>query len=252
MLAFVAITLVLASAAVVSAIVDRSGDTVLGLARFWSRAIMRAAGVKLTIQTDRPLDAGQPHVFMANHLSAADIFSLFIAVPFPVRMIAKKSLGRIPFFGWAMHAGRFIFIDRQNPIAARRSIEEAARRIHNGHSVLLFPEGTRSRDGYLGPFKKGGFHLAIASGADIIPVGIRGTREVMRPRSLLIYPGSITVHIGAPISTTGMAHDDRDALLEQVRALIRDMSGQADRPAVADGPDRPAPPASAVNRGSGQ
>jgi 1-acyl-sn-glycerol-3-phosphate acyltransferase len=230
MLAFVAITLVLAVAALFTFLVDRSGDTVLRLARVWSRAIMFAAGVKLTIRTVKPLDPGRPYVFMANHLSASDIFSLFIAVPFPVRMIAKKQLGRIPFFGWAMHAGRFIFIDRQNPIAARRSIEEAARRIRNGHSVLIFPEGTRSRDGLLGPFKKGGVHLAIASGADIVPCGLRGTREVMRRGSLLIYPGAISVEMGAPISTAGLTDDDRDALLERVHVLIREMSGQADRP----------------------
>jgi 1-acyl-sn-glycerol-3-phosphate acyltransferase len=210
---------------------DPSGDTVLRLARVWSRAIMRAAGVKLTIRTVAPLDPQRPYVFIANHLSASDIFSLFIAIPFPVRMIAKKQLGRIPFFGWAMHAGRFIFIDRQNPIAARRSIEEAARRIKNGHSVLLFPEGTRSRDGCLGPFKKGAFHLAIASGADIVPCSLRGTREVMRRGSLLIYPGHITVDVAAPISTVSLTDDDRDALLERVRNQIREMSGQAERPA---------------------
>ena len=231
MLAFVAITLVLAVVAIFSFIKDRSGDTVLRLARVWARAIMFAAGVKLTIRTVSPLDPRRPYVFMANHLSASDIFSLFIAIPFPVRMISKKQLGRIPFFGWAMHAGRFIFIDRQNPIAARRSIEEAARRIHSGQSVMLFPEGTRSRDGRLGPFKKGGFHLAIASGADIVPCGLRGTREVMRRGSLLIYPGAITVDIAAPISTDGLTDDDRDALLERVRAQIREMSGQDDRPA---------------------
>jgi 1-acyl-sn-glycerol-3-phosphate acyltransferase len=237
MLAFVAITLVLAVVAIFSFIADRSGDTVLRLARVWSRAIMRAAGVKLTIHTAQPLDPHRSYVFMANHLSAADIFSLFIAVPFPVRMIAKKQLGRIPFFGWAMHAGRFIFIDRQNPIAARRSIEEAARRIKSGHSVLLFPEGTRSRTGALGPFKKGGFHLAIASAADIVPCGIRGTREVMRRGSLLIYPGAINVEVGAPISTVGMVDDDRDALLERVRALILEMStAPGATPAAANPP----------------
>jgi 1-acyl-sn-glycerol-3-phosphate acyltransferase len=245
MLAFVAITLVLAVAAIFTFIIDPSGDTVLRLARVWSRSIMRAAGVKLTIRTAAALDPRRPYVFMANHLSASDIFSLFIAIPFPVRMIAKKQLGRIPFFGWAMHAGRFIFIDRQNPIAARRSIEEAARRIRNGHSVLIFPEGTRSRDGLLGPFKKGGVHLAIASGADIVPCGLRGTREVMRRGSLLIYPGSITVDVGAPISTAGLTEDDREALLERVHVLIRDMSGQADRPAPEPEPAPSTSPAAA-------
>ena len=222
-LAFVLITLVLATAAIFSFIADRSGDAVLRLARFWSRAILTAAGVKLTVNTHTQLDPRTPYVFMANHASASDIFSLFVAVPFPVRMIAKKQLGRIPFFGWAMHAGRFIFIDRQNPIAARRSIEEAARRIHGGQSVLLFPEGTRTRTGEMGPFKKGGFHLAIASGAMIVPCGIRGSRAVWPKGSPLIHSGAIHVEVGEPISTAGLTDDDRDALLEKVRGQIATM-----------------------------
>jgi 1-acyl-sn-glycerol-3-phosphate acyltransferase len=223
-LAFVVITLVGAVAAMVSLLVDRSGDSVLRLARLWSRCVLASAGVKLTIHTRRPLDPSRPYVFMCNHLSGSDIWSLFVAIPFPVRMIAKKQLGRIPFFGWAMHAGRFIFIDRQNPMAARRSIEEAARRIQAGHSVLIFPEGTRSRDGVLGPFKKGGFHLAIASGAEIVPCGIRGSREVMPRGSALIHPGAISVEVGEPISTQGLTEDDRGALLDRVRAQILDMT----------------------------
>ncbi len=223
-LAFVAITLVLAIAAIVSFIADRSGDAVLRLARVWSRAILRAAGVKLTVNTHTPLDPKTPYVFMANHASASDIFSLFVAIPFPVRMIAKKQLGRIPFFGWAMHAGRFIFIDRQNPIAARRSIDEAARRIQRGHSVLLFPEGTRTRDGNMGPFKKGGFHLAIVSGATIVPCGIRGSRAVWPRGSALIHSGAIHVEVGEPISTAGLTDDDRDALLVRVREQILAMT----------------------------
>jgi len=234
-LVIVVITLVLAAIAVVSPLFDRSGDTVLRLARIWSRMLMRISGVALTVEVAQPLDAGRPYVFMSNHLSAADIPSLYMAVPFPMRMIAKKSLAHIPIFGWAMRAGRFIFINRKNPIAARRSMDEAARRIHAGHSVLLFPEGTRSRDGYLGPFKKGGFHLAIASGAEVVPCGIRGTREVLPPRHPFVRRGAITVRIGAPISTAGLTDDDRDALLERVRAQISKMTGQ---------PPRPEPPAS--------
>lgn len=232
-LTFVLITLVLAIVAIFSFIADRSGDAVLRLARIWSRAILRAAGVKLTVNSLAKLDPKTPYVFMANHASASDIFSLFVAVPFPVRMIAKKQLGRIPFFGWAMHAGRFIFIDRQNPIAARRSIDEAARRIHGGQSVLLFPEGTRTRDGNMGPFKKGGFHLAIASGASIVPCGIRGSRAVWPRGSALIYSGAIHIEIGEPISTAGLTDDDRDALLERVHALILRMTTGASAPTAA-------------------
>ena len=228
-LAFVLITLVLATAAIVTFIADRSGDAVLRLARVWSRAILAAAGVKLTVNVHTRLDPKTPYVFMANHASASDIFSLFVAVPFPVRMIAKKQLGRIPFFGWAMHAGRFIFIDRQNPIAARRSIEEAARRIHSGQSVLLFPEGTRTRDGTMGPFKKGGFHLAIAAGVPIVPVAIRGAYEIMPRKQLYLRPGVVTVEIGAPIPTTGLTTADREALVVRVRAEIAHMTGQPPR-----------------------
>jgi 1-acyl-sn-glycerol-3-phosphate acyltransferase len=226
-LAFVFITLGMALAAMVSAFTDRSGDTVLRLARVWSRGVLAAARVKLIIRTQVPLDPARPYIFMANHLSQADIWALFVAVPFPVRMIAKKQLGRIPFFGWAMHAGRFIFIDRQNPIAARRSLEEAARRIHDGDSVLMFPEGTRSRDGKLGPFKKGGFHLAIASGADIVPCAIRGSREIIPRGSMLIRSGTISVDLGAPIPTAGLTDADRDALLVRVREQILAMTTDA-------------------------
>jgi 1-acyl-sn-glycerol-3-phosphate acyltransferase len=232
-LAFVVITIAGAVAAMASVFVDRSGDSVLRLARLWSRSIMRACGVKLIVHQRAPLDPGRSYVFMANHLSTADIWSLFVAMPFPVRMIAKKQLGSIPLFGWALRAGRFIFIDRKNPVAARRSIDEAARRIASGQSVLIFPEGTRSRDGALGPFKKGGFHLAIASGADIVPVAISGSREIMRRGSMLIHPGTISVELGAPIATGALGDEERRGLSTRVRDEILAMTiGLQSRAAV--------------------
>lgn len=237
-LAFLVLTLAGALAALASFFVDRSGDMVLVLARLWSRLVMGAVGAKLTVHRRSVLDPARPYVFMANHLSAADIWALFVAVPFPVRMIAKKQLGAIPIFGWAMRAGRFIFIDRQNPAAARRSIDEAARRIRAGQSVLIFPEGTRSRDGTLGPFKKGGFHLAIASGAEIVPVGIRGSREIMPRGSMLIHPGPISVELGAPIATEGLDDVQRRALADRVRDQILAMTtaGINTAPEAASGP----------------
>ena len=142
------------------------------------------------------------------------------------RFIAKKQLGRIPLFGWAMRAGRFIFIDRQNAVAARRSIEEAARRIKSGQSVVIYPEGTRTRDGRLGAFKKGGFHLAIDSGADIVPVAIHGSRAPMPRGAMLIRPGKVRLEIGVPLSTAGLGPGDRTALVAQVRARIAEMLGE--------------------------
>jgi len=213
-------TLCGASMAFVCRVFDRSGDRVLDLARWWSRAVLGFAGIKVSVEWRGQLEPGKPYVFMANHLSAVDIWALFVALPVRVRMIAKKQLGRIPIFGWAMWAGRFIFIHRANALAARRSIDEAGRRIRGGDCVLLFPEGTRSRTGEMGPFKKGGFHLAISAGVPIVPVALSGTREAMPAGSLLLRPGRVHVVIGAPVPTAGLTDGDRNRLLEEVRAQV--------------------------------
>jgi 1-acyl-sn-glycerol-3-phosphate acyltransferase len=228
---FVVMTLIGTIAAVASFFWDRSGDSVCWMARVWSRMVLRATGVRMTVHFEEPLDPSRPYVIMANHLSSADIWSLFDAVPFSIRMIAKKQLGSIPLFGWAMRVGRFIFIDRQNPVAARRSIDEAARRIKAGHSVMIFPEGTRSRDGEVAPFKKGGFHLATASGAAIVPVAIVGTREIMPRKSLLMRPGHVFLSFGRPIPTEGLGAEVRRALIERVRGKILEMQAGARRAA---------------------
>jgi 1-acyl-sn-glycerol-3-phosphate acyltransferase len=202
---------------------DGSGDGTMRAARQWSRLITRFAGVRVEVVEQSALTPGQAYVFMSNHMSSLDIWSLFVALPVPVRMLAKKQLAKIPLFGWAMWAGRFIFIDRQNAAAARRSMIEAARRIRGGQPVLLFPEGTRSRDGHMGPFKKGGFRLAIEAGVPIVPVALHGTRAAMPAGSLLLRSGHVRVAIGEPIPTAGLAGEDRDQLLEQVREKIAAM-----------------------------
>src|SRR4029450_1204528 len=154
--------------ALVLGAVDGSGDLVLWLARIWSRVILGVPGVKLDVTMRARLEPDRPYIFMPNHASMVDIWAVFVAIPASFRFIAKKQLAQIPLFGWAMAAGRFIFIDRQHAASARRSVAEAARRIRAGQSVVIFPEGTRTRDGRLLPFKKGGFHLAMDSGADIV------------------------------------------------------------------------------------
>ena len=211
---------------------DSSGERVIDLARIWSRAVLGFAGVKVTVLGAERLPGNQTHVYMANHLSAVDIWALYVALPGRVRMIAKKQLASIPLFGWAMAAGRFIFVDRGNAVAARRSIEEAKRRIRGGQSVLLFPEGTRSRDGRLGAFKKGGFHLAIDAGVPIVPVGLQGTRESMPRGSLLLRAGRVRITFGDPVPTSGLTDADRHALLERVRAAIGAMLSPEMAPAV--------------------
>jgi 1-acyl-sn-glycerol-3-phosphate acyltransferase len=237
---FVAATILGSVLSVVFGFIDGAGNLVFALARLWSRVVLGVPGVKVTITERAPLDRKRPYVFMANHASMVDIWAMFIVLPVPFRFIAKKQLGKIPLFGWAMRAGRFIFIDRQNALAARRSIDEAARRIKAGQSVVIFPEGTRTRDGKLGGFKKGGFHLAIDSGVDIVPVAIRGTRALMPPGSPLIRAGKVEIQLGAPISTAGLGPSDRGRMVTEVHARVAEMLGEP--PAVPG-------PASAENAG---
>ena len=237
LLLFIVATTVGAVLAILSFPFDRSGDTVLKLARWWSWLLLWGAGVDLQVRIEAPLDPGQPYVFTPNHLSTVDIWALFVAIPRPIRFIAKKQLAHIPLFGWAMAAGRFIFIDRKNPAAAKRSINLAVQRIRDGSSVVIFPEGTRSRDGLLAPFKKEGFHLAANAGVKVVPVAIRGAGEVMAPGKLWLRPGPVAIELGAPIDVSpDMTSPERDALVERVRHEIQRRTGQVSRP---EGPPRP-------------
>ena len=227
---FLVATLLGSVGALVLGAVDKSGDLVLALARLWSRVILGVPGVKLEVKMRAPLEPGRPYVFMPNHASMVDIWVVFVAIPASFRFIAKKQLASIPLFGWAMAAGRFIFIDRQNAASARRTMDEASRRIRAGQSVVIFPEGTRTRDGRLLPFKKGGFHLAIDSGAAVVPVAIKGSREVMPRGAALIRAGTVTLEVDAPIPTTGLTTSDRDALIEKVRSRVAAMLGEPPEP----------------------
>jgi 1-acyl-sn-glycerol-3-phosphate acyltransferase len=224
-LVFVVWTLTLSFCAIIGGAFDRTGDVVMVLARLWSSVVLGVAGVRMHIRFAAPLDPKRPYVYMSNHLSSVDIWAMFRGVPTQFRFIAKKQLRRIPIFGWAMSAGRFIFIDRANPGAARRSIDEAAQRIAKGCSVVIYPEGTRSRDGTLLPFKKGGFHLAMSAGVDIVPVAIRGTREIMPAGRLTIGAGDVDLQFGEPIPTAGLTPADRDALIAKVRGRVAEMLG---------------------------
>ena len=204
-------------------LLDPSGDRVLDLARAWSGWVTSFAGVRIVVENRAKLVPEQPYVFMANHASSLDIWAMFIVVPRRIRMIAKKQLGRIPLFGWVMWAGRFIFIDRKNGVAARRSIDLAGERIRNGDSVVIFPEGTRTRDGTLGPFKKGGFHLAVKAGVPIVPVALKGTRELMPRGSFLLRGGTMKAIIGEPVPTQGLRDEERAVLDERVRSIVEAM-----------------------------
>jgi 1-acyl-sn-glycerol-3-phosphate acyltransferase len=169
--------------------------------------------------------ARQPVIFMSNHESSLDPPFLITALPVPAVYIAKKEVKLIPFVGWAAMAAGVIFIDRGNRERAISSIQQAVDKIRGGRSVVIFPEGTRTRTGALLPFKKGGFALAMDAGVPIVPMAIVGAYEIMPPTRWRIHPGPYVVKVGEPVDPA--AFDDREALMLHVRQRIEALAAEA-------------------------
>jgi len=178
------------------------------------------SSVKVSVIGGENVLADKPQIFMANHQSDYDIFVVLGYIPSQFRWIAKKELFKIPMFGKAMRNAGYIEIDRQHHEKALRSLDEAAEKIRDGKSVMSFPEGTRSRDMTLKPFKQGAFHLAIQAGVPIIPISLVGTGLIMQKRSLQINPGNVIMVIDKPIETKDYTIETRHELIERVRSTI--------------------------------
>lgn len=203
------------------------GDLYLSYARIWSGWILAGLGIPLTVTGRERIEPDGAYVVMSNHMSVFDIFALFRAVDAPLRMVAKKTLFLIPILGWSMWMCGFIPIDRSNRESAIRSLDRAAGKIRRGLSVLVFPEGTRSRDGLLHPFKKGGFVMALHAGVPVVPVVVAGTDRIMEKGSLVVGRAAVEVRIGRPIETAGRGVAGRDRLMAEVRQAMIDLGATA-------------------------
>jgi 1-acyl-sn-glycerol-3-phosphate acyltransferase len=183
--------------------------------KIWTPPLLWAAGVQLVIEQTVPIRWDEPHIFVMNHQSMLDIGVAFVALPVNLRFIAKKELLFVPFLGWYLWATGMIGIDRSNSSKAAVSLRQAARRITHGASILAFPEGTRTRDGTIKPFKKGIFRMAQMARVPIVPVAIAGAFEVLPADSFKVSPGVVRLKIGAPI-----VGDNADMLLEKTQATV--------------------------------
>ena len=220
------------------ALFDKEGRLIhLYVARPWARSILWVCGIKVRTEGRENLDARHPRIYMTNHQSYFDIFALLAFLPVNFKFILKQELMKIPFLGFAMRRARYIGIEREDPRKAVQSIIKAAERIKSGASVVIFPEGTRSIDGKLQPFKKGGFNLALRSGCDIVPVTISDSYRIVPKGSLKINKGSFGIHIGKPIPAKGYDKRNvtelmelvRDAMLSQMRDGINDTNDNTQR-----------------------
>lgn len=207
--------------AMLSTLIDPSGRAYHRFALLWSRYGLRIAGVKLEVEGAELIPRDRPFILMGNHQSNFDILALFQAVPVRFNWLAKEELFKVPFFGPSIKSAGYIPINRGDGRDALKSLDRAAKLISAGTSVAIFPEGTRSTDGHLLPFKRGGFILAAKAGVPVIPFTIVGSRSVNPPDNFLfLRPGTIRIRFSPPIPTGERGAKQQATLMEQVREAI--------------------------------
>ena len=189
----------------------------------WARCILFVSGVKVISRGVERIDPAIPRIYMCNHQSYFDILTLLACLPVGFKFIMKKELMKIPLLGFTMKSAGYIGIVREDPRQAVKSMNEAAEKIRNGASVLIFPEGTRSPDGRLQEFKKGGFNLALRACSDIVPIAITGSFKIVPKGSLTINRGTIRIGFGEAISIKDCSKHDMDLIMEKTRNAMLEL-----------------------------
>ena len=213
-------------AALVLGTVRRDPSLPLRFARnHWAPGMLWLSGAELRVEGSPGAVADRPAIYVMNHQSSLDIPAAFAVLPVDLRFIAKHTLRKVPFLGWYMSWTGMVFVDRSNSTQAVGTLNAAADRVRGGISLLAYPEGTRSRDGSILPFKKGPFVLALQAGVPIVPMAIAGSREVMPAHLRPFRPGVVRMAIGAPIPTAGLSMDQRDDLVRRVREAVVALHG---------------------------
>jgi 1-acyl-sn-glycerol-3-phosphate acyltransferase len=218
--AIVLITMVVTPIMVIRSMFANSGYATYRLGRFWNWAVAKSMGVTFTITGAEKVIPGESYIITPNHQSFADILALFVSLPTPFRWVIKRELLKIPLFGKALGATGAICLDRSDKDRSVKSLQEGANQLERGWSVLIYPEGTRTPDGLLHPFKKGAFMMAVQTGMSILPVTCNGAFKIMPKKKLWFRPGHVTLTIGDPIFTKGLGVNDVPELMERTWQAI--------------------------------
>jgi 1-acyl-sn-glycerol-3-phosphate acyltransferase len=216
----VVFTLVLFVPIVAAALAGRTGKVAFALMQCWAWLVLRVSGIRVVVRGRDNVETGRRYVILSNHQSHFDIPALVTSLGVPYRWVIKKELRGIPLFGYALAASRNIFIDRSNSESAMRSIQDGVAQLPEGTGVLFFPEGTRSWDDQMLPFKKGGFIAAQDSGLPILPVTVNGSRRLLPKGSAVFRSGTIEVVIHPPISARTVTEESLEELMERTRRVI--------------------------------
>jgi 1-acyl-sn-glycerol-3-phosphate acyltransferase len=213
-------TLILCIPVIIAALLSRTGNLAFSLSKIWAYIMLAVSFVRTEIKNKAKILKGQSYVIISNHQSQYDILALVTTLGIQFRWFAKKEVLKIPIFGYALYASRNIFIDRSNTARAIESINKGMARLPQGASAMVFAEGTRSSDGQIQEFKKGGFMVAIIRKIPILPVTVNGSRRVLPKGDLVVKPGKIQVVVGDPIDTSGYTTDTVRELIDKTRQAI--------------------------------
>jgi len=200
----------------------KTGRLFHALSRGWAKTILFTCGVHVRVRGLENLNGSGNYVYVSNHASMFDIPIILASVPDQIRIIYKKELEIIPIFGWGLKWGSYIGIDRGRGPEAMRSLEEAIDKIRRGASVLLYAEGTRTRDGKLQPFKRGAFNIAVRAGIPVVPLTVNGTFSILPKGSINIRPHPVELVLGKPIPVTGEGKEEELRLMEKVHAAMQE------------------------------
>ena len=216
-------SIVLGTLSILSTFVDRRGHAAHWCARAWAWLILATTGVSVTVEGLERLRPGDTYVFISNHQSIYDIPVIFASLPFQLRIIAKESLGNFPFLGWHLRRAGHLLVDRSSP--DRAGILKRWRRLVDDHlSLIIFPEGTRSRDGQVAKFKAGSFMLALDAGLTIVPLSISGTIDVMKKGGVTTRPGRVRLVVHSPVAAPKIESptvSDARELATRIEGVVR-------------------------------
>jgi 1-acyl-sn-glycerol-3-phosphate acyltransferase len=219
--AIVLATIIFGSISLIVSFFDRTGSMQAAVARAWARVLLGVSAVRVHVEGLEHIDRAGSYVFIANHLSYMDTPVALANIPVQFRFLAKRGLFKIPFLGNHLSRAGHVPVPRMDPRAAVKTMSLAAEIIQQKKiSLLIFPEGGRSRDGSLGPFREGGVYIALKAGVPIVPLAIIGTRDVLPFGASIVMPGNVTLRILPPIHTTGRSLREREALTREVRERI--------------------------------
>jgi 1-acyl-sn-glycerol-3-phosphate acyltransferase len=215
-------TIIFGLTAILVSFFSKTGNSVHHVARLWGRSILWVSGLRVQVVGLENIDASRSAIYMSNHQSNYDIPVFFSALPIQFRWLAKAELFKIPIFGQGMRGAGYISVDRRDTKSAIRSLGRAAQSVREGTSVLIFPEGTRSSDGALLPFKAGGFVLAVDAGVSIVPMAVHGTFDVMPKGRKIIRRQAVRLVVRPPIDASAYTRKTKNELMESVRAAIQE------------------------------